>query len=207
MSLLDISRFIATGMPNWPGDTPTEFKQVASIAGGYSANVGRLTMSVHSGSHTDAPYHYSDTGAKIDEVPLDTYVGPAVVVDVIGHATLTPDLFAAIDLGATPRVLFKTNSWPDAAVFPPTWPVIDLALPGWLAARGVKLIGLDFPSVDERHSKDLPVHHACLAAGLIILENLNLREAAPGVYDLIALPLKIRGGDGSPVRAALRARS
>lgn len=206
MSLIDISRFIHTGMPNWPGDTPTAFDQVASIADGYSANVGRLTMSVHTGSHTDAPYHYNSAGAKIDEVPLDTYVGPACVVDLRGHATLTTDVFPDRDFSAAPRLLFKTDSWPDATQFPPSWPLIDAVVPAWLAARGAKLIGLDFPSVDHCHSKDLRVHHACDAAGLIILENLDLRAVGPGDYDLIALPLKIWAGDGSPIRAVLRKR-
>ena len=204
MKLIDISRPIYTGMPHWPGDTAAEFKLVATIPRGAAVNIGRLALSIHTGTHGDAPFHYNETGAKIDEVPVETYIGPARVVDIRGHATVTTTLLAALDFSTTPRVLFKSDSWPDPAIFPPDWPLLAIDVPSWLGARGVKLIGLDVPSVDHRDSKDLPLHHACDAAGLVILENLDLRAVAPGVYELIALPLKIRGGDGSPIRAVLR---
>ena len=204
MKLIDISRPIYTGMPHWPGDTAAEFQLVATIPHGAAVNVGRLALSIHTGTHGDAPFHYNEAGAKIDEVPVGTYVGPARVVDIRGHATVTTALLAALDFSTTPRVLFKSDSWPDPAIFPPDWPLLAIDVPSWLGARGVKLIGLDVPSVDHRDSKDLPLHHACDAAGLVILENLDLRAVVPGVYELIALPLKIRGGDGSPIRAVLR---
>ena len=204
MKLIDISRPIYTGMPHWPGDTAAEFQLVATIPHGAAVNVGRLALSIHTGTHGDAPFHYNEAGAKIDEVPVGTYVGPTRVVDIRGHATVTTALLAAHDFSATPRVLFKSDSWPDPAVFPPDWPLLAIDVPAWLGVRGVQLVGLDVPSIDHRDSKDLPLHHACDAAGLVILENLDLRAVAPGVYELIALPLKIRGGDGSPIRAVLR---
>lgn len=204
MRFIDISRPIRTGMPVWPGDTPADFRFVATIPQGAAVNVGRLTMSVHTGTHTDAPFHYNHTGARIDEVPPATFIGPARVVDIRGHATITTALLAVHDFAATPRVLFKSDSWPDPAVFPPGWPLLAPDVPAWLAARGVQLVGLDVPSIDHLQSKDLAIHHACDAANLIILENLDLRAVAPGVYELIALPLRIAGGDGSPVRAVLR---
>jgi len=205
MKLIDISRPIHTGMVVWPGDTPTEFSFAATKAGGYSANVGRLVASMHAGTHVDAPYHFADAGAKIDAVALDAYVGPARVIDARGRDVLTPDLFAPFDWSATPRALIRTDRWQDPGAFPPGWPRYAPELPAWLGAHGVRLIGMDFPSVDQPTSKDLPTHHALEAAHVLILENLDLRAAAPGVYELIALPLKIRGGDGSPVRAVLRA--
>jgi arylformamidase len=204
MKIHDISRPIYSNMPVWPGDTPAEFTLTSTKAAGYSTNVGRLRLSIHSGTHADAPYHYNDAGRKIDEVPVDTYVGPARVVDVRGHATVTRNLLAAHDFAATPRVLFKSDSWTDQSVFPSTWPLMSADVPAWLAARGVRLVGLDVPSVDHITSKDLPIHHACDAADLLIIENLDLRAVAPGVYELIALPLRIKGGDGSPLRAVLR---
>ncbi|MDP2138688.1 MAG: cyclase family protein [Candidatus Didemnitutus sp.] len=204
MKLIDISRSIYTGMPVWPGDTPAEFVFVATKAGGFSCNVGRARLSMHGGTHADAPYHFDDEGAKIDEVPLETYVGPAVVVDVRGHAIIDPACFAGIELGDTPRVLLRSDVWQDPTEFPSEWPVLAPQLAPWFAAQGVKLIGLDFPSVDQRDSKDLPVHHALGRAGVLILENLDLRSAEPGRYELMALPLRIRGGDGSPIRAVLR---
>ncbi|HKB56884.1 MAG TPA: cyclase family protein [Lacunisphaera sp.] len=205
MKLHDISRPIHTGMPVWPGDTSADFKLVATIPRGSAVNIGRLLMSVHSGTHGDAPYHYNQVGARIDEVPIDTFVGPARVVDVRGHATITIALLSVQDFSATPRVLFKSDSWTDPAVFPTTWPLLAADVPAWLSARGVKLVGMDVPSVDHITSKDLPIHHALDAARIIILENLDLHAVSPGEYELIALPLKIKGGDGSPIRAVLRA--
>jgi arylformamidase len=206
MKLHDISRPIHTGMPTWPGDTAAEFKLVATIPQGSACNVGRLHVSVHTGTHGDAPYHYNQAGAKMDEVPVETYVGPARVVDIRGRTDITIALLAAHDFSATPRVLFKSDSWPDPAFFPPAWPLRAADVPAWLSARGVKLVGMDVPSVDHLTSKDLPIHHALDAAGIVILENLDLRAVSPGVYELIALPLKIKDGDGSPVRAILRSR-
>ncbi|MDI1249398.1 MAG: cyclase family protein [Lacunisphaera sp.] len=206
MKFLDITRPVFSGMPVWPGDTPAEFAFVATKAGGDSCNVGRLRVSVHTGTHADAPFHYNDTGSKMDEVPVATYVGPARVVDIRGHATITTARLALHDFTATPRVLFKSDTWTDPAVFPASWPLMAADVPAWLAAHGVKLVGLDVPSVDHLTSKDLPIHHACDAAGVLILENLDLHAVDPGVYELIALPLRIRGGDGSPVRAVLLSR-
>ena len=207
MRLIDISRALWTGGPHWPGDSATELRFVSRIAGGGSCNVGQLSLSVHNGSHADAPFHFDDRGATIDALPLEMFIGPARVIDARGHATLGESLFArlgASDLDATPRVLFRTDAWRDPAVFPQTWPPLEPALPAWLAARGVRLIGLDVPSVDPLHSEELPMHHALGAAGILILESLDLGHAEPGVYELIALPIKIAGADGAPVRAVLR---
>jgi arylformamidase len=204
MKFHDISRPIHTGMPRWPGDTPAEFSLVATIPAGSACNIGRLLMSVHTGSHADAPFHYHQFGAKIHELPVDTFVGPARVVDVRGHALITPALLAAYDFSATPRVLFKSDSWTDAAKFPDRWPLLAADTPAWLGTHGIKLIGLDVPSVDPLSSKDMAIHHLLDTAGIIILENLDLHAVSPGLYELIALPLKIRDGDGSPIRAVLR---
>lgn len=204
MKIIDISRPLYTAMPVWPGDTPAVFDFAATKAGGYAANVGRLRVSLHTGTHADAPYHYNDAGCTIDEVPPETYVGPARVVDIRGHGVITSAHFAGLDLRATPRVLLKSDCWPDPSVFPPSWPLLTPETPAWLAAQGVKLIALDVPSVDAPDSHDLPIHHAIDRAGLVIVENLDLRKVDPGVYEFIGLPLRIRGGDGSPLRAVLR---
>lgn len=204
MKIHDITRPITTGMPVWPGDTPAEFAFSNTKAAGYSANVGRLRLSLHCGTHADAPYHYNDAGAKIDEVAPDTYLGPARVVDIRGHAAITPALLSAHDFAGIPRVLFKSDTWTDFSTFPRVWPLMTAETPAWLAARGVRLVGLDVPSVDHLKSKDLQIHHACDAAGIVILENLDLHAIAPGIYELIALPLRIKGADGSPIRAVLR---
>lgn len=206
MKLIDVSRPIFTGMPVWPGDTPAQFDFAATKAGGYSCNVGRLRCSMHTGTHVDAPYHFDDAGAKIDELPVDLYVGPARVIDVRGQTTITVETLANFDLAATPRVLFRSDAWTSPEEFPKAWPNYAPGLAGWLAARGVKLIGMDFPSVDHPTSKDLPIHHELGRAGVFILESLDLRGVEAGVYELIALPLRVRGADGCPVRAVLRTR-
>lgn len=208
--LIDISRPLFPGSPHWPGDRPTTFRLNARIADGASCNVGELSLSVHNGSHADAPFHYDDRGATIDALDPEVFVGPARVIDARGRNALTADLFAGVaerDLAATPRVLFRTDAWSDPTRFPKTWPLMDPGLPAWLAARGVRLVGLDVPSVDELTCKDMFRHRLMLAAGLLILESLDLRGVEPGSYELIALPLRIQGADGSPVRAVLRTRS
>ena len=205
--LIDISRTLRGGGPHWPGDTPTAFSPVARIADGASCNVGRLTLSVHNGTHADAPYHYREDGATIDAVAPERFVGPARVVDARGRATLGPELFAGLgedELAATPRVLFRTEAWRDAAVFPTVWPLLEPGMPAWLGARGVTLVGFDVPSVDAVESKELPRHRALADADIVILESLELAGVEAGVYELIALPLKLAGADGSPVRAMLR---
>ncbi|MFM9092287.1 MAG: cyclase family protein [Verrucomicrobiota bacterium] len=205
--LIDISRPLHPGSPHWPGDCPTAFHLNARIAAGSSCNVGELRLSVHNGTHADAPFHYDDRGATIDALDLGCFVGPARVIDARGHAALTAELLAglgAAEIAAAPRVLFRTDAWGDPGAFPTAWPLLDPDLPARLAARGAVLVGLDVPSVDELTSKDLPRHRRMDAAGLLILESLDLRGVEAGVYELIALPLRLRGADGSPVRAVLR---
>lgn len=205
--LIDISRPLHPGAPHWPGDCPTAFHLNARIADGASCNVGQLTLSVHNGTHADAPFHYNDRGATIEALDLRRFLGPARVIDARGRAALTAALLAglgAAEIAAAPRLLFRTDAWGDPERFPTAWPLLDPELPAMLAERGVTLVGLDVPSVDELTSKDLPRHQRMDAAGLLILESLDLRGVEPGVYELIALPLRLRGADGSPVRAVLR---
>jgi arylformamidase len=204
MPLIDISRPLHSGMPHWPGDVPTTFQINVRIADGHACNVGQLNLSVHNGSHADAPWHYDDHGARIDAVDLSHYLGVCRVIDARQHRALTPDLLDGLSPGRIPRLLFRTDAWSDPTKFPPTWPLLTDGMPARLAALGVKLIGLDVPSVDPLQSRDLRMHHALGVAGILILENLDLHGAAPGDYELIALPLKVREGDGAPVRAVLR---
>lgn len=206
MPLIDITRSLHTGAPNWPGDTPTDLRPTARMADGASCNVSRLVCSVHNATHADAPYHYNEYGKTIDALPPDLFVGPARVIDARGRDTFTAELFAdcAGELAQTPRVLFRTDTWTDYTVFPTVWPLLDRTLPAWLAEQGVRLIGFDVPSVDTLTNTDMAIHHLVDAAGLTILESLDLRGVEAGVYELIALPLKLRGADGAPVRAVLR---
>lgn len=204
MRYLDITHPHNNSLAPWPGDFPFDYRLVATRATGSAANVGRLHCSIHTGTHLDAPFHYNDAGLTIDQLPPDLFLGPARLFDARGHDLIPRSVFAGLDATATPRVLLRTNSCDDKTVFPLRIPVLAPDVPAWLGAQGVRLIGLDTPSVDQVDSATLPVHHALDAANIIILENLDLRAAAPGVYELIVLPLKITGGDGSPARAVLR---
>jgi arylformamidase len=203
--ILDISPPIGPGTPVWPGDTPVGIERVWRMEAGSPVNVARLTLSPHTGAHADAPLHYAADGAPIGAVALDTYIGACRVVHCIGAQPLvTPEHVAAFLDDVPPRVLLRTyreaplHAWDEAfcAVAPDT---IDL-----LASRGVKLIGIDTPSLDPQDSKTMDAHRRIRAHGMAILEGLVLDAAAPGDYELIALPLKFATLDASPVRAVLR---
>lgn len=203
MKIIDITHPHTNDLAPWPGDTPFNFRLTAAIRDGSSCNVGAITTSIHSGTHLDAPFHFDDGGLAIDAIPTDRFVGPARVFAAHGREEISREVFAGLDGRATPRVLVVTGSCDDKTVFPKNIPTLAPGVPAWLGAQGVTLIGLDVPSVDQLDSKTLPIHHALDAAGILILENLDLRGVAPGPYELIALPLRIVGADGSPVRAVL----
>jgi arylformamidase len=203
MKIYDITIPLDAAVAFWPGDTPYDLQWTMQRRAGASVNVSRIQLSVHAGTHTDAPFHCRDDGATIDRVPLDAYVGLARVIDVRNRARIRRQDLEGTDLTGTPRVLLRTDSWLDHLRFPETIPVMDADVPEWLAHRGVVLVGVDVPSVDALDSKDLPNHHALGAAGICIVESLALADIAPGVYQLIALPLRLVGADGAPVRAVL----
>ncbi len=204
--LHDISRPIRAGIPVWPGDTDFDFRFVAKIAEGSSVNVGRIEMSVHTGSHIDAPLHFDDAGADAASVPIENYVGPCVVADVRPSARgIHPDdLPAGLDAAAraTGRVLLRSYG-ERPADFDEHMAHATPALADWLAEHGVRLLGIDTDSMDAFESKDLPAHRQLNNHGIAILEGIDLSKIAAGRYELIALPLRIEGADGSPVRAVL----
>lgn len=204
--ILDISRPVAAGIPVWPGDTPYEYRRTWKLGGGCPVNVGAVTMSLHTGAHTDAPYHFDDAGAPIDAVDLRRYLGPCVVVHASpAHGGLRPeDLPAGTEaaLRAAPRLLVRTYGERPSG-FDTHLHHLTPELADWLADRGVRLVGLDSDSMDAFDSKELPSHHRLAARGVAILEGLDLSAVAPGTYDLVALPLRLVGADASPVRAIL----
>lgn len=201
--LIDISRPLAADTACWPGDVPFSFRLGWTIAAGASVNVGSIQTSVHTATHCDAPFHFDDAGNTVDQLPPDLFVGPAWVVDVRGVSRWRVRL-ERLDLTDTPRVLFHTAGWPDTSRFPESIPVMETDLPDWLADRGVRLIGVDLPNVDPLDSKALDNHHALGRRGIAIIEGLWLADVPAGRYELIALPLRIVGADGSPLRAVLR---
>ncbi|MES2462476.1 MAG: cyclase family protein [Armatimonadota bacterium] len=204
MTLYDITIPISSELAVWPGDTSYKFDLGMAIRRGDSVNVGAVTMSVHTGTHVDAPFHFDDTAPGIDALPLDPYIGFAVVVDVRGLHSIGPEVWEGIDFARTPRVLLKTDSWSNYRVFPEAIPTLTEESAAYLAAQGALLFGIDVPSVDAIDSKTLPIHHTLNSANIRILESVDLRAVPPGIYELIALPLTFSGADGSPVRAILR---
>jgi arylformamidase len=212
MKIWDISRTLSNDIAEWPGDEPCHFQLTREKTKGESVNLGAISMSVHNGTHADAPFHFDTNGESIEKAPLETYLGRATVVDLAQafshskekHLITIEDLRpSAEQIAATSRLLVKTGRWSDSTVFPNQIPVIAADVPAWLQKNGVKLLGMDLPSVDEIDSKSLQNHHALARAGIAIVESLDLSEVASGIYQFAALPLKIAGGDGAPMRAIL----
>ena len=202
--MIDITIPVREGVAVWPGDTPYRMVWNMRQEDGDSVNLGTVTMSFHTGTHADAPVHFLPEGDGIAACDLTAYCGPAVVVDVTGCCLIRLQTLMATDLMDAKRVLFKTSAWPDHTTFPPAVPVMEQGVPAYLSRQGVVLVGVDVPSVDCIDSKELPNHHALADCGIAILESLDLRSVSAGLYELIALPLRLVGADGSPVRAILR---
>jgi arylformamidase len=185
----DISRPLAGSTPPWPGDTPFSFDLNWKKSEGVAVNVGAIKTSVHNGTHADAPFHFEKGGTTIDCLPLETFIGRALVIDLASiFSTETKPREISIpglepfarDLTEAPRLLLKTGGWRDPAVFPTCIPVLARDVPVWLKARGVILIGMDLPSVDTIDSKDLSNHRALVRAGIAIVENLDLTGIKAG---------------------------
>lgn len=179
-------------------------------------NGGAVQMGVHNGTHADAVFHFQQNGATIERMPLETYLGDAVVADLttlFGGGQDTCDRTRQITiadlescsnaLGSAPRLLLKTGFWQDLKIFPDWIPAISPEVPAWLAARKVKLLGLDLPSVDPIDSETLANHYTLAEVGIAIVESLDLSGIAAGIYHFSALPLRIENGDAAPVRAVL----
>jgi len=199
----DISQRLDPALPVWPGDTPFQQARTWQIEDGSPVNVSALTLSTHTGAHADAPLHYAPNAPDIASVALEAYLGECLVVDARGVGPL-------IEVGDLPhlhsadRVLFRTfKQFPHLHWDPATVAIAPETIE-WLALQGVKLVGLDGPSIDPQDSKTMAAHRAVLKHDMRILEGLVLDDVPEGRYELIALPLAIVGGDASPVRAVLR---
>ena len=202
----DISVPISARLPTWPGDPKVSLTRASAIARGDPANVSRLDAGVHTGTHVDAPVHFVEGSTGVDAIPLDTLVGPCLVVEAAPPGTE----LAPADLPATPhrRILFKTpNSerWGDGdRPFDTEFVAVGLELARELVSQGKLLVGVDYLSVETfRAPFQHPVHRTLLEAGMVVVEGLNLHGIEPGEYDLYCLPLKLVGSDGAPARVIL----
>jgi arylformamidase len=203
-TIYDITPPIGHGLPVWPGDTPPRREVLLDMARGDSITLSTLHATVHLGAHADAPSHYGVSAPSIESRPLDLYIGSCQLIrlsvprrGLIGPEHLPGPIEAQ-------RVLMATGTFPDPCRFNEDFAAIDPALIHELWACGVRLIGVDTPSVDPFDSKELPAHRACLEHDIAILEGLVLAGVPEGCYELIALPLRLVGFDASPVRAILR---
>ena len=209
----DISIPLGPGTPEWPGDTAYECGWASQIVRGASVNVSAIRTSPHVGTHADAPLHVRDGWPGAHELPLDAFIGPALVLDATtvhdDDASLNMAVLDAVaeeegvSLAQVERLLLRTGRSIAGGKFPAAWPTITEDAARELLSRGLRLFGVDAPSVDERQSKALPVHHMLFAGGAYNLENLDLRRVASGTYELLAPPVKMMGCDAAFVRAVL----
>jgi arylformamidase len=204
----DVSVAFDAATPPWPGDTPVECGWSWNIADGARVNVSRWTLSPHVGTHADAPLHVRAGADGAHRLPLAPFIGEAFVVDV-GEANAEIGLEALQALGVpdgVTRLLLRTRQGVFSGSFPSAWPTLEASAARTLVERGLRLLGVDAPSVDRRDSTTLDVHHALFDGGAFVLENLDLRDAPMGACELMALPLKTGAQDAAPARAFLRAR-
>lgn len=203
--LYDISVAVRIGTPEWPGDSPFGCGWTTRIGDGASVNLSSISGSPHVGTHADAPFHVQDDWAASDALPLEAFVGAATVIDVSmcaeGRSPLDAD---DARLTGVERLLLRTGRTIADGRFPAAWPVLSVETAVALAARGLRLLGVDAPSVDERENRTLDVHKALFGGGAFVLENLDLRGVPEGRYELIAPPQRLVGLDAAPVRALLR---
>ncbi|KIL46839.1 arylformamidase [Jeotgalibacillus campisalis] len=203
--IIDISMELSEAAAVWPGDTLFQYEVSWDIEESGSVNVGKIESSTHMGTHIDAPFHFDQAGQKVNELSLDRYISKTAVVDCRGKDKISAvDILPFVTDQEITSVLIKTDYWGDRTVFPETIPTMTEDVPGKLAEKNINLIGVDLPSVDSIDSKELKNHLELHRHDIWILEGIDLKDVSGGVYELIALPLKIVGADGSPVRAVLR---
>ncbi len=208
MNIHDITVPISTELPVYPGDGPIEMEQIMSLEKGDIANVTRLACSTHVGTHVDPPSHFIPGAMPLDELPLETLIGQARVVDVGNVAAIDAEVLRRCNLDGATRVLFKTRNsefWPPTdSTFHEDFVYIEPDAAQLLVNRGVQLVGIDYLSVEKFNFDEPKTHLILLGAGVIVVEGLALRDVPPGDYELLCLPLKIKNGDGAPARVVLR---
>lgn len=202
--IIDVTRRIASGMTVWPGDPEVLVERTASISEGSAANVSRVTMGVHSGTHMDAPLHFIDGGKDISGIDLSRLFGRALVVPAYSDR-IDEDLLKPYDLSGIQAVFFRTRASmrDENTPFWEEYPAITLGCAEYLVHNGIRTVGTDYFSIELSPDNRFPVHQLLLSREVAIVENLDLKNAGPGVYDFVCLPLRIEGSDGSPVRVLL----
>jgi arylformamidase len=206
MPLLDVSLPLDASLPIWPSNPPFDLTPVKRIADGASSNVSRLTLGTHTGTHIDAPRHMIDGAPTLDQLPLDALVGPARVVAVETDRAIEARHVDGDALQGSTRILFKTRNstmW-GSPQFRADFVFLTEEAAQALVRAGVRLVGVDYLSIEEYRKPGAPAHKALLSAGIVVVEGLDLTSAEPGPYDVMCLPLRVTGADGAPARVILR---
>lgn len=204
--LLDVSVPLVPGMPVYPGNPAFELQPVKRIAEGGSSNHSRLVLGTHVGTHVDAPRHFFDGAIGVDELPLNLLLGRARVVEIQKRGGIDAADLEAAGLREDLRVLFKTSNsalW-NGSAFREDYTHLSESGARYLVDQGVKVVGIDYLSVEQFKKPGAPAHRALLSGGVVIIEGLNLSEADPGMYEMYCLPLRVAGGDGAPARVVLK---
>jgi arylformamidase len=205
MKLIDVTVPMDAALPVYPGNTPFSLEPTQRIAQGGSSNVSSLHMSAHTGTHVDAPRHFFDAGDGVESLPLELLLGRARVIEVTSGKGIGPEALKGIDAEDI-RVLIKTRNsrlW-GSPEFHQDYVGVTAEGATYLVKHGVKVLGVDYLSVEEFHKPGAPAHHILLGGGTIVIEGLNLRDVEPGIYELFCLPLRVVGSDGAPARVVLR---
>ncbi len=206
--IYDVTFTLSPAFPVWPGDPAVRLEQIASMEAGDEANVSALAMSVHVGTHVDAPHHFLNDGRTVENLPLEALIGPCRLVTL--PETLDAVSAAALEAANIPpdteRLLLRTRNaalWRESPQrFRRDFVAITADGAEWLVARGLRLVGVDYLSVAP-FTAPVPTHRILLGAGVVVLEGLNLADVPDGDYRLYCLPLKLRGADGAPARVIL----
>lgn len=207
--LIDISVPLDEDLPIWPGSPGFELDSLKRIEDGAEANVSRLTCDVHTGTHIDAPRHFVNDGISVDEIPLDVLVGPSIVVQVLGEVeAVTAEVLKHLNIpNDTDRLLLRTQNstlWSSRpASFQRDYVALTPDAAQWVVDFGIQCLGVDYLSV-QRYDDGPETHQILLQNNVVIIEGLNLKNAEPGKYELICMPIKLKGGDGAPARVGIR---
>jgi len=205
MKLIDVSVPLDAKLPTYPHNTPFALEAIKRLANGDSSNVSTLHMSAHTGTHVDAPRHFFDSGQGTESLALELLIGRARVIEISSRGISAEDL-AAVDLSDDIRVLIKTRNsrlW-GSPEFHTDYVGVTESGAKHLVEHGIKVVGVDYLSVEQFKNPGAPAHHALLGAGTIVIEGLDLRQVEPGIYEMFCLPLRVVGSDGAPARVVLR---
>ncbi|HEY7269946.1 MAG TPA: cyclase family protein [Dehalococcoidia bacterium] len=202
---IDITRVLRSGMATWPGEPGPELAPLKSMAAGDPADVSRLSLGVHTGTHVDAPRHFIAGESGVEALALSALIGPATVVDIEHPGAIRISELEGRGLENKHRLLFRTRNsleWSDEE-FKEDFVYLEPDAAAWLAQYGALLVGVDYLSVEGFTAEEALTHRTLLGEGVVVLEGLDLREVPPGDYYLVALPLRLLGSDGAPARAIL----